>query len=180
MSGGQFEGSTSAPYVTSTGTDAWAAEAASRGQVGGQRLVEVATIESPENVRGALGLTAVDHVVVRRRLVLADDRPVEIATSYYPAAIAADTPLAGSGKIRGGAVAALAALGYTATDVDEEITARWPNAAEMTLLGVDEHEPLLVLSRTSRNGDGRAFEHAVNCMVARLSPPVAYRLRVAG
>jgi DNA-binding GntR family transcriptional regulator len=138
----------------------------------------VATIEPPEGVRQALDLAADYRVVVRSRLVLADDRPVEIANSYYPAAIAGGSPLAGPGKIRGGAVAALSALGYTAADVAEEVTARWPDAEERSLLQIGEHEPLLILSRTNRDASGKAIEHAINYMVARLSPPIAYRMRM--
>lgn len=110
--------------------------------------------------------------------MMVDDRPVEIATSYYPAAIAAGTSLAEQGKIRGGAIAALAALGHSPADVFEQVTARWPDAEEIEVLQVETHEPLLILSRTNVDSAGLPVEHAVNRMVARLSEPIAYRIRV--
>jgi DNA-binding GntR family transcriptional regulator len=116
-------------------------------------------------------------VVARRRLILADGQPVEIATSYYPADIAAGTPLAERAKIKGGAVAALAALGHSPVDVVDTLTARRPADDEADILRVDEGEPLLVLTHTNHDAGGRVVEHAVNVSVARLVPPHVYRMR---
>ncbi|GAB1643967.1 hypothetical protein KRMM14A1259_43900 [Krasilnikovia sp. MM14-A1259] len=174
----QRGGTTSDPYVSPGNGNAWSADAAALGKVGGQRLLDVAvTADVPEAVRAALGLDAADEVVRRRRLMLLDDRPVEIATSFYPASIAADTDLARPGKIRGGAVAALAALGHAPAEVFEQITARHPEVDEAEILGTDVHEPILVLTRTNVDALGMPVEHAVNCMVARLNGPLSYRMR---
>ncbi|HEX8347623.1 MAG TPA: UTRA domain-containing protein, partial [Actinoplanes sp.] len=96
-----------------------------------------------------------------------------------PAAIAAGTPLADLKKIRGGAIAALSDLGFTAAAVDEQVTARLPTAEEAVLLDVSPAEPLLVLSRTTRDETGRPFEHAVNRMVPRLTGPIIYRMQTS-
>ncbi|RZU51101.1 UTRA domain-containing protein [Krasilnikovia cinnamomea] len=169
---------TSDPYVRAGAGDAWSADAAARGKSGSQRLLDVSvTAEVPASVRTALRLNDTDRVVRRRRLMLLDDRPVEIATSYYPASIAADSDLASPGKIRGGAVAALAAIGHAPADVVEQIIARHPEADEAELLDVEWHEPILVLTRTNVDAAGQAVEHAVNCMVARLCGPLTYRMR---
>lgn len=169
--------STSTAYVTPQGTDVWAADAAAQGKTGTQRLLSVDTTMPALAVRAALELPTDGQVVRRRRLVLLDDQPVELATSYYPATIAAGTLLARSGKIRGGAVAALAELGHTPLEVFEQITTHWPDAETADLLQVGEHEPLLVLTRTNRDAAGMPVEYAVNIMVARLSPPLSYRMR---
>ncbi|GAB1688496.1 UTRA domain-containing protein [Krasilnikovia sp. M28-CT-15] len=169
---------TSDQYIRASTGNAWSADAAVRGKSGSQRLLEVSvTADVPDSVRAALRLRDSDHTVRRCRLMLLDDRPVEIAASYYPASIAADTDLARPGKIRGGAVAALAALGHAPVDVFEQIIARHPEADEAELLEVEWHEPVLVLTRTNVDAGGRAVEHAVNCMVARLCGPVSYRMR---
>lgn len=174
------EVSTSEPYVTQGAGNAWSAEAASRGQTGSQRLLRVETITPTTAVRDAMELGPDDQVVVRSRLILADDQPVEIATSHYPAALAAGTPLAEPGKIRGGAVAVLAELGHTTVDVVEQVTARWPESDEAEILQVPPDEPLLVLTRTNHDGTGRPVECAVNLMVARRCPPIGYRMRTPG
>jgi GntR family transcriptional regulator len=172
------QGSTSDAYVIPGASDAWSSEASSRGQTGTQRLIDVVVAEPTHAVREALELSPSDHVVVRTRLILLDGQPVEIARSHYPGAIATGTPLAGIGKIRGGAIAALAELGHAPVDVAEQVTARWPDADEAAILQVDEHEPMLVLTRVNRDAAGRPVEYAANCMVARLSAPLAYRKRI--
>lgn len=170
---------TSDAYVMPGTSNAWSAEAAQQGRTGSQRLIEVATIAAPRDVGAALALPPEAQVVVRRRLMLLDDEPMEIASSFYPADIAAGTTLAALGKIRGGAVAALAALGHQAVEVVEQVTARSPRAEEVELLQVAEAEPLLVLARVSLDAAGRSVEYAVNCMVAARSPALVYRMRTS-
>jgi GntR family transcriptional regulator len=173
------ESTSSRPYVTPQQGDAWAADAASRGKTGTQRLLGVQTNDPPPAVRLALGLHAGEQTVVRRRVILLDGQPVELADSYYPASIAAGTPLAEEKKIRGGAVTLLTRLGHGVVEIVEEITARLPDSEEMALLDVYEHDPLIVLARLSRDASGKAVECAVNRMVARMTPPLTYRTRTS-
>lgn len=173
----QARGTTSNPYVVAGPApgDAWAAETGRRGR---QRLLDVRTAAPTPTVRVALGLAEGEPVVTRSRLLLLDDVPVEIADSFYPGSFAAGSPLAAPAKIRGGAVAALAALGHPAAEVAEQVTARRPDRFEIETLGVDPHEPMLVLTRISYDAAGLPVEYAVNRMIARRCPPIAYRLRV--
>ena len=171
------ESTSSTPYVTPQKGDAWAADAASRGKTGAQRILSVQTSDPPLEVQQALALPAGEQVVVRRRLILLDDQPVELADSYYPATIAAGTALAEDKKIRGGAVTLLAELGHAPAEIVEEIVARLPNAEEMALLEIYEHDPLIILGRLSRDSDGGSVEYAVNRMVASLTPPLTYTTR---
>jgi DNA-binding GntR family transcriptional regulator len=120
-----------------------------------------------------------EQTVVRRRLILLDRQPVELADSYYPAAIATGTALAAPQRIRGGAVTLLADLGYSTADIVEEITARLPDPDEVSRLEIGEHEPLIVLARLSRDAAGTPVEYAVNRMVAGTTPPLVYRTRTA-
>ena len=172
---------TSEPYVSAGhgDGDAWAAEAATQGHVGTQRLLHVFTTDPADDVQRELRLHPGEQIVTRSRLILSDGRPVEIATSHYPASFAGSTPLARSAKIKGGAVAVLAGLGLAATDVLEALTARWPTTEEAATLDVDDHEPLLVLTRTSFDQTGAPVEFAVNVSVARRSAPHTYRLKNA-
>lgn len=173
------QGTTSDAYVVAGAGDAWSAEATAQGRVGTQRLLGASTIEPPDAVRAALRLQPGESVVVRSRLMVLDDQSVEIATSYYPGHVAVGTPLAESGKIRGGAIAVLTALGHAPTDVLEQVTARKPDAEESRILQVEADEPLLVLSRINFDAGGLPVEFAVNRMVARLSAPIAYRMRTS-
>ena len=146
--------------------DAWAEEAAARGQRGTQQLREVSEVAPPAHIAEALRLSAGETCIVRRRLVLADARPVELADSYYPLSIARASPLAEARKVKGGAVAALAALGHAPVRAKEDVSARRPTAEEARLLDLTESDWVLVLCRTSRDADGVEVEASVMIMVA--------------
>ncbi len=161
--------SRSAPYVagaTPNTGDAWANEAASTGAKGTQRIRSVGLAQAFGDIARMLTLTPGTLIVVRRRLVLLADRPVEMADAYYPATIARDTPLASPGKIKGGAAGWLADHGYTADHVHEEISARLPNADERMALDIGDTDPILILKRTSYTADGQPFEAAIMTMRA--------------
>ncbi|MDG4832174.1 UTRA domain-containing protein [Solwaraspora sp. WMMD1047] len=86
MNAARWVGS-SLPYVTATSEarDEWAEEARRLGGHGTQHLSEVGESTAPPEVVEALGD---DRVVVRRRVMFLDDRPVELTDSYYPAQLA--------------------------------------------------------------------------------------------
>jgi GntR family transcriptional regulator len=153
--------SSSDRYLTPGRGDAWAAEAASTGQRGTQRLLEVAVAPASADIAQALRLAVGEQVVIRRRLIMADDQPVELAASYYPVDVAARTPLAEPVKIPGGAVNQLAELGYRPHEVREELAARTANADERGHLHLGPDAAVLVLSRTILDPNGRAYEHSV-------------------
>jgi GntR family transcriptional regulator len=143
--------STSTPYVTTREGDvgdAWAEEAAQHGGVGTHRLVEVTEVPADRRVAALLGLEAGDLVVVRRRVMLLDDQPVELTDSYYPTGIARGTRLAEQRKIRGGAVTLLAELGHRIDQVREDVSARNATAEEREQLELGDG-PVLVLVRQS-------------------------------
>ena len=171
--------STSAPYVVPQAGDAWAQDAAAQGKRGTQQLLAVEHGPPDDDVREALELPADEDIVVRRRLILADDKPVELADSYYPASIAAGTDLAENKRIKGGAVRVLAEAGYVFDDIAETITARLPNAEEQQALAVSAGDPLIVVARVSRPHEGRPVEYAFNRMVASRNAPLQYRMRNA-
>lgn len=175
MAGERWESESAAYLAPQPGAgDAWGEEAAAHGRRGTQRLLYVGLDAPPPSVAAALG-TGGEAVVVRRRLILADDQPVEITTSYYPAAIAAGTPLATPAKIRGGAVAILASLGYRSSDVHESVSARMPTNREKDLLALAEGVPVLVLERTILSSDGQPFEYTQMTMTPERH--LHYRMR---
>ena len=170
--------STSDRYVMPGAGDAWANEAASRGRTGTQQLVAVETVTPDRGIRAALDLAEGDHAVVRRRLILEDDQPIELADSYYPGWLAEGTALAETRKIRGGAVGLLAQLGHAPTAVREHVTAERPTEADRDALHVDKDEPLLVMHRISRDAGGKAVEYVATRTVARRSPGFTYEMQV--
>ncbi|MFB7398282.1 GntR family transcriptional regulator [Streptomyces sp. NPDC056191] len=170
--------SDSAPYIRPHGggsSNAWTEEAARRGRTGGQRTLGVDTVSAPEEVRLALGLAQGAEVVVRRRLILLDNDPVELSDSYYPATIAAGTRLADPRKIPGGAVRLLADLGYVGEDTVEHVRADTATPELADLLGLTAGSAVLQLVRINATREGAPFEVSIMTM-----PPerhLTYRLR---
>ncbi|MDA2809936.1 UTRA domain-containing protein [Nocardiopsis sp. RSe5-2] len=145
-------------YLTPPGQadpDTWTKMAGNRGA---QRLLEVAEVEPPTPVAKALGLSDTEKAVVRRRLMLLDDRPAELTDSYYPSSIARGTTLVEPGKIKGGAVRALADLGFAAHDVLEDVSVRPATAEEARQLGLPDEAVVLALFRVVLAEDGTPFE----------------------
>jgi len=170
--GGQWVGE-STPYLTPNG-DTWGREAAAQGGRGTQRITFVGEVQPDAGVAELLGLEPTDTTVMRRRLILLNEKPVEIADSYWPAAISAGTALASEGKIPGGAVKALADLGYVPAAVTEEVSTRPARDEECSLLALDASQWVLVLTRTITDASNRVYE--VSRMV---TPGRAKRLRYA-
>jgi GntR family transcriptional regulator len=177
MSDSHSRSSTSDLYTSSQPGDGWAADAARQGKVGTQRLLEVETGMPTPDVRVALQLGPDEQVVWRRRLILADDQPVEVATSYYPARIAVGTALADPKKIKGGAVSVLAEQGYPLDESVDHVTAELPTMDDRNLLEVRADQPVIVIRRTSGPAGGAPTEYAENRMVADRIEPLEYQTR---
>ncbi|MBT2543729.1 UTRA domain-containing protein [Streptomyces sp. ISL-44] len=172
--------STSMPYLApraAGASDAWTDEAKAKGHRGGQRIVEARQAPASLEVASLLGLPEGEPVVVRRRLIELDGEPCELTDTYYPAGIAAGTPLAGTAKIPGGAVTLLAALGHAGVRVTEDVTARMPSAGEREQLGLGEAEPVLRLSRVTYDATDRAIQADVMVMPATRQQ-LRYEIRI--
>ncbi len=148
----------SGAYLAATdGSDAWTAATADYG--GSQKLLDVETIDPLPRLVDALQLSPDERLVVRRRLILRDGRPVEIANSYYPEMLARDTPLALKSKIKGGAIRALSELSLQADYADEEIELdSRPTFAEAGLLDVSETTRIVRLFRVAYTANDVPFE----------------------
>jgi len=108
-------------------------------------------------------------VILRQRLVLLDDIPVEIASSYWPLDVAAGTALAATGKVRGGAPTLLANLGYEPKSVIENVRTRPSTPEELTTLAMsDVGEWVLTLRRTITGDSGRPYEVFVSVAPGRI------------
>lgn len=151
----------SASYVTRIGEQpraSWQSEAERLGMRGSQRLVHVGEVTAPDEVARRLRVEPDSTVVVRRRIMLLDDEPVQLADSFYPLDLVQGTPIAQPGKLPGGTVAALERLGLELGDFEEHITARTATSDERQTLRLAGGVPVLVLIRTTYTTDGTPVE----------------------
>jgi DNA-binding GntR family transcriptional regulator len=167
MSDGGWTGS-STPYLGDSQGDVWRDEAAAQGHTGSQRIIWAGETKAPGDVTSALALAPGSPVISRRRLILLDDRPVELANSYWPTELAGNTALAQPKKIKGGAVTLLAHLGYRPASVDEAVHTRPPTDEERLILQLAESEWVLILTRTITDAAGTPYEAAVNVSPGRV------------
>ncbi|MFJ2956725.1 GntR family transcriptional regulator [Streptomyces sp. NPDC087270] len=170
----------SAPYVRARAEgerDAWSEETAARGRSGSQRIVRAGETAAPAEVARLLGVGEGEAVVERCRVILLDGEPTEVTVTYYPVSVARGTALAGTAKIRGGAVTLLAALGHRARTVREDVRARLPLPTEREALGLAAADPVLELVRVTLDADGTAFQVDVSAFSAA-TQRLHYELRV--
>ncbi|MFF2383718.1 UTRA domain-containing protein [Streptomyces sp. NPDC058108] len=153
--------------------DAWTAEVQQRG---GQQLAEVAEVVPPREVAAALSLEAGAKAAVRRRIILIDGQPIELADSYYPLEVARGTALLEKKKIKGGAPTLLAELGYAARHASEDLEFREADDLERTALALPEGSSVLTLLRTTTTEDGSPFE--VQFMVMKAPRRLHYEIEV--
>jgi len=158
--------SVSMPYVSGQPGDAWAAEAAEHGGTGTQKLLSVNEVPATATVSDMLHLSPGEPVIVRRRVMLFDDHPVELTDSYYPATIARGTRLAETRKIPGGAVAFLTNLGHPPRHVREDVSARLATLDVRTALRLDDPSCVLLLARTLTTDNDVPIEASIMTMVA--------------
>ncbi|MUL43486.1 GntR family transcriptional regulator [Streptomonospora sp. PA3] len=120
--------------------------------------VEVTEIPAPAYVARALGLADEAPVVRRHRRYCLEDRPMQLATSYLPAAFAAGTAIAEPETGPGGIYARLAEQGRAPAHFTEEIRVRMPTPEEADSLRLSAGTPVLDVLRTALTAEHTAVE----------------------
>ena len=78
------------------------AQVLEQGQSPRQDITEVVTVSAPADIAQKLDLDEGSPVVVRRRVFNANDVPVALTDSYFPADLARVTAIEQPGRIKGG------------------------------------------------------------------------------
>ncbi len=121
-------------------------------------------------------------VATRRRVLLMDDQPVQVAASWVPWDIAEGTPLEDSECEPEGSYPHLEAAGHQIVMLEEELSARMPTPDERSLLVLPPGTPVLRMVRTALDADGRVVEVADTVNAGdryRMVYPFPYRGRTA-
>jgi DNA-binding GntR family transcriptional regulator len=91
------------------------------------------------------------EIVVRRKMMTANDVPVRIATSHFRADLFGDTRLAEPEFVQPSLQSALVALGYAFGHAEENLTARPPTAFEREALELEPGEWIVQVLRASHS-----------------------------
>lgn len=121
------------------------------------QILEVAQVTPPADVAAVLGDTA----ILRKRIMCHGGEPVELMWSYYPTQIATGTVLTEPHKIKGGAPAILADLGYPECYFTDRLSARAPTTEELETLGIPDDVPVMRQFRVVYSQGERPVEVSV-------------------
>ncbi|MFD7865424.1 GntR family transcriptional regulator [Streptomyces sp. NPDC059783] len=139
----------------------WLSEHARGGSRARSELLEVGACRPPADVAEALRTEAAGEVLRRHQLLLVDDEPVELVSSYYALDIAAGTAMAEHRKITGGTPALLAELGYPPRLGVDRVSARVPTQEQYRALRLPGGLPVLRTLRVVYSDDERPIEATV-------------------
>lgn len=116
-----------------------------------RRMLYVGPEPASEHVAAALRVEPGSEVLARRKLLLANDIPVRIATSFFRLDLFGGTPLAAPDFIRPSLQAGIESLGHRFGHAEEHLIARPPTDREAETLQLDPGEWIVQVLRTSHN-----------------------------
>ncbi|MFG2071391.1 GntR family transcriptional regulator [Nonomuraea maritima] len=135
------------------GRSIWDAD--TRGRAYTVDRVEVTRERAGEDVAAVLESA---EVWVRRRRYCIDGRPVQLATSYFPAHLVEGSAITLPETGPGGVYARLGDLGTPPAHFTEEVRARMPQPREGVLLDLPGGTPVIAVSRTAYTAGGVPVE----------------------
>jgi GntR family transcriptional regulator len=145
-----------------SGTSNFNAEVAAQGQQATQRLLGVEEVPAPVEIAERLNVPADTPLIVRRRLFVVDDQPMQLCDGYYPTTIFRGTVVAEPRRIKGGVHAVIedaeGLIRAKVTQFVEDLNVRPPVPAEADALAIPEGVPVVRVLRTAYDSQGRALE----------------------
>lgn len=141
--------------------DAWSAEVREQGRTP-HETIELGIVVPPARVAERLNLVPDrDVVVLRKRIRYVDDRPYQLADSYFPEHIVRGTALMEPRSVSApGGI--LASIGRPQSKYTDEIAVRMPSRSESDRLDLPSGTPIAEIMRTGYADDGTPLR----CMVS--------------
>jgi GntR family transcriptional regulator len=122
---------------------------------------QVSTVEelpADDEVAAHLKIEGGTPVAVRRRVMYADDEPLQLGDSYYPLTIVHDSKIMNPADVAEGTDQVLEDLGHVPTRYEDEITWRMPTPDETEKLAIAAGTPVGRLLRTTFDQNERPIE----------------------
>jgi GntR family transcriptional regulator len=124
---------------------------------------------APALVAERLGIEPGTTVWARRRTTYVDDRPNQLADSFYELEIVRGTRIMEADTGPGGGFARLEEAGHELTEIVEELSTRMPSGPESVALQLPPGTPVMELVRTVYDQD----RHPVEVMVSVIAGDMA-------
>jgi GntR family transcriptional regulator len=124
---------------------------------GSQRVTGAGRAPAPVDVADAYGIEADTVVAWRERLLMVDDRAVQVCTSYYPESVVEAVPeLLAPERLPANAMELMARAGYAVSDGGQDLVfARTATEDEASALGIDIGTPVTEAFRIGRGVGGQ-------------------------
>ncbi|MFF5211587.1 UTRA domain-containing protein [Streptosporangium sp. NPDC000396] len=129
-------------------------EACEQGIRADRRMLYVGPEPAGDDVAAALCVEPGTEILARRKMLLADDVPVRIATSYFRLDVFGGTPICAPGFVRPSLQAGIEALGHRFGHAEEHLVARPPTGFEAENLRLEPGEWIVRILRASYGDDG--------------------------
>jgi len=129
-------------------------EAERQGITADRKMLYIGPEPATDHVAAALRVEPGAEVIARRKLMLADDVPVRIATSFFRADLFAGTRMAEPEFVRPSLQAALRDLGYQFGHAEETLSARPATSFEDATLELDPGEWVVQVVRAGYSTEG--------------------------
>ncbi|MFK3981045.1 GntR family transcriptional regulator [Micromonospora sp. NPDC050397] len=129
---------------------------------------EIGRIGARPEVVAALRLPEGEDVLVRRRILFANDEPTQLADSYYAWSIAGGSPLEQADTGIGGSYSRLAEMGYDIVRFSEDVNIRMPSDNERKLLDLDAGQPVFDIVHIAWTTEDAPIEAAFHVMPGHL------------
>jgi GntR family transcriptional regulator len=154
------------------------AEAARQGLTAGQVMRELADVPAPVSVAERLRIEPGTTVFVRRRTTMINDRPNQLADSYYPLTLVERvSQIREENTGPGGGFARIEDAGILLDRISEEWSSRMPTGPETVALRLPAGTPVIDLVRTTYDIEG----HPVEVMLAVIAADMvrmAYEFKI--
>jgi GntR family transcriptional regulator len=145
----------SVPTVPTTRASAslYLTEAEAQGITPRRQMLKVGATAAPAHIAELLRVAAGDSVLIRRKLMFANEVPVRIADSYFTLEVAEGTPIAAQDFVTGGFQVYFDRVGKRFGRAVESFIARMPTDEEVELLELGDNVPVVEVVRCSYDSE---------------------------
>lgn len=144
----------------STSKSPYRAEVEAQGRMPRVECTSIERITPPDEIAERLDIDPNSETVVRREnWYYADEEPTQVGVTYSPWHVVEGTPVADSAQMgKGSLYARFEEKGYPITSIREEVSARMPTPDEVAGLRIPDGVPVIDLTHTGYDDQGRPFE----------------------